>query len=31
MTWWGKDKEIRWFKPEPVRDIINYIENILVL
>jgi tRNA dimethylallyltransferase len=31
MTWWAKDKEIRWFKPEPVRDIINYIENIIVL
>ena len=30
ITWWGKDKEIKWFKPEPVRDIINYIENFIV-
>ena len=29
ITWWGKDKEIKWFKPEPVREIINYIENIV--
>jgi tRNA dimethylallyltransferase len=31
ITWWGKDKEIKWFKPEPVRDIINYIEHIIAL
>ena len=31
ITWWGKDKEIKWFKPEPVRDIINYIETIVLL
>jgi tRNA dimethylallyltransferase len=31
LTWWGKDKEIKWFKPESVRDIINYIENIIIL
>ena len=31
LTWWGKDKEIKWFKPEPVRDIINYIETIVLL
>ena len=29
ITWWGKDKEIKWFKPEPVTEIINYIENIV--
>jgi tRNA dimethylallyltransferase len=31
ITWWGKDKEIKWFRPEPIREIINYIENIIVL
>jgi tRNA dimethylallyltransferase len=25
MTWWGKDKEIRWFKPEQALEIIEYI------
>jgi tRNA dimethylallyltransferase len=29
ITWWGKDKEIKWFKPEPVRELINYIKNIV--
>jgi tRNA dimethylallyltransferase len=24
MTWWGKDKEIRWFHPEQVKEIIEY-------
>ena len=23
MTWWGKDKEIKWFHPEQVKDIIQ--------
>jgi tRNA dimethylallyltransferase len=27
MTWWGKDKEIRWFDPERVQAIISYIES----
>jgi len=27
MTWWGKDKEIKWFHPETVGDIIEYIEE----
>ena len=31
ITWWSKDKEIKWFKPEPVRDIINYIEHKIAL
>jgi tRNA dimethylallyltransferase len=31
MTWWAKDKEIKWFTPEPVRDTINYIEHIIAL
>ncbi len=31
LTWWGKDKEIKWFKPEPVKDIIIYLENLIDL
>ncbi len=27
MTWWGKDKEIRWFEPEKMQEIISYIES----
>jgi tRNA dimethylallyltransferase len=27
MTWWGKDKEIRWFGAEEKDEIINYINN----
>jgi hypothetical protein len=27
MTWWGKDKEIRWFDAERVQEIISYIEE----
>jgi tRNA dimethylallyltransferase len=27
MTWWGKDKDIRWFDPEKVPEIIKYIEG----
>lgn len=29
MTWWSKDKDIRWFQPEQVEEIINYIEAII--
>ena len=29
LTWWNKDKEIRWFRPEQVKAIIEYIENLL--
>ncbi|MCX6253462.1 MAG: tRNA (adenosine(37)-N6)-dimethylallyltransferase MiaA, partial [Bacteroidia bacterium] len=25
ITWWGKDKDIRWFRPEQVQEIIEYI------
>ena len=28
MTWWGKDKEIKWFNPEKVDDIANYIKEV---
>jgi tRNA dimethylallyltransferase len=29
LTWWGKDKEIKWFMPEDVGDIIEYIEETI--
>jgi tRNA dimethylallyltransferase len=31
LTWWGKDKEIKWFKPEMVQAIIQYIESLVVV
>jgi tRNA dimethylallyltransferase len=27
ITWWGKDKDIRWFHPDKVRDILSFIEE----
>jgi len=27
ITWWGKDKYIKWFKPEHFQDIIKFIEE----
>lgn len=27
MTWWGKDKTIKWFHPRQKDDIIEYVEN----
>lgn len=27
LTWWSKDNEIRWFDPERITDIINYLES----
>lgn len=27
MTWWGKDKDIKWFHPDGVREIIEYIDQ----
>jgi tRNA dimethylallyltransferase len=29
LTWWGKDKEIKWFHAENVGDIIEYIEETI--
>ena len=29
MTWWARDKEIKWFNPEKVQDIIAYIEGMV--
>jgi len=25
ITWWGKDKEIRWFHPDQQQEILNFI------
>jgi tRNA dimethylallyltransferase len=27
ITWWGKDKEIKWFHPNEVQKIIKYVED----
>ena len=27
MTWWAKDKDIRWFSPEKKEEIIGFIEG----
>jgi tRNA dimethylallyltransferase len=27
MTWWSRDKEIVWFRPEEVQEIIKYIAD----
>lgn len=27
MTWWSKEKDIRWFHPDQKQDIIRYIEG----
>jgi tRNA dimethylallyltransferase len=27
ITWWGKDMSIKWFNPEKIQDIIQFIEN----
>jgi tRNA dimethylallyltransferase len=29
MTWWSKDREIRWFAPDKPDEIIDYIECII--
>jgi tRNA dimethylallyltransferase len=30
LTWWGKDKDINWFNPDQLHDIIKFIENKVV-
>ena len=30
MTWWGKDKDIRWFHPDRKQEIIDYISSSLI-
>jgi tRNA dimethylallyltransferase len=27
ITWWGKDKDINWFHPDRIGEIIEYIDN----
>ena len=27
MTWWGKNEEIKWFSPEKVDEIVEFIEE----
>lgn len=27
MTWWGRDKEITWFHPDQIKEIIEFIER----
>ena len=29
MTWWAKDKDIKWFQADRVEEIIGYIEELL--
>lgn len=29
MTWWTKDKNIRWFHPEQVEDILDYLNEMV--
>ncbi len=29
MTWWAKDKDIRWFHPGKTQEIIDYIDEVL--
>jgi tRNA dimethylallyltransferase len=27
ITWWGKDKDIKWFNPDKIQEIIDYISH----
>jgi tRNA dimethylallyltransferase len=29
LTWWTKDKDIRWFNPDQKQEIFNYLEDVL--
>jgi tRNA dimethylallyltransferase len=29
MTWWGKDQEITWFKPDNFEEISNFIDKLI--
>lgn len=31
MTWWGKDKEIKWFHPDREEEIVEYINKSITL
>jgi tRNA dimethylallyltransferase len=30
ITWWSKDKDIKWFHPEDVQGIINFIDSMVL-
>jgi tRNA dimethylallyltransferase len=30
LTWWGKDKDIKWFKPDQLQEIIAYISEKVI-
>jgi tRNA dimethylallyltransferase len=30
MTWWSKDKDIKWFHPDQKQEIIDYLDGSLV-
>jgi len=27
MTWWGRDKEIKWFNADDLTEIIGFLEE----
>jgi tRNA dimethylallyltransferase len=27
ITWWAKDKDIKWFHPDQIQEIIDYTEE----
>jgi len=29
ITWWGKDKDIKWFHPEQLQDVMDYIAETI--
>lgn len=31
MTWWAKDKEIKWFNPENKQGIIDYLDSSVLI
>jgi tRNA dimethylallyltransferase len=30
LTWWGKDKEIKWFDPVQIQEILHYITESII-
>jgi len=30
LTWWSKDKDIKWFQPEKLQEIIKQIEDLVI-
>lgn len=29
MTWWAKDKDIRWFNPDQKKEILEYLDEVV--